>query len=77
MLVLIDISLDVLTGLGSKLTNSLWKVMCGYLFIKKSFVNNNELLKKIKYGLVVWMEHHKMKKKKMIHIPNLLLGLNI
>jgi hypothetical protein len=26
---------------------------------------------------VVWLDHHKMKKEMLIHIPNLLLGLNI
>jgi hypothetical protein len=33
--------------------------------------------KQIKNELVIWLKHHKMKKKKLIHIPNLLLGLNI
>jgi hypothetical protein len=50
MLVVVDISLDVSIGLGFKLTNSLWKAMCGYLFIKKSFVSNNELLKSKNMG---------------------------
>jgi hypothetical protein len=30
-----------------------------------------------KYGLVVWLKHHKMENFILIHIPNLLLGLNI
>jgi hypothetical protein len=32
-------------GLGFKLKNSLWRELCGYLLIKKPFVNNYELLK--------------------------------
>jgi hypothetical protein len=30
-----------------------------------------------KYGLIVWLEHHKMENFILIHIPNLLLGFNI
>ncbi len=30
-----------------------------------------------KYGLVIWLEHHKIENFILIHIPNLLLGLNI
>ncbi len=30
-----------------------------------------------KYGLVIQLEHHKMKKLILIHIPNLLVELNL
>jgi hypothetical protein len=30
-------------GLGARLTVSLWTELCGYLFIKDSFVSSNEL----------------------------------
>jgi hypothetical protein len=50
--------------------------MCGYLLIKNAFVTSNGLLIE-KYGLVIWLDHHKMKKIILIHIPNLLFGFNI
>jgi hypothetical protein len=52
-----------------------------WLFIdKKSFVSSNELLWTFqieKYGLVIWLKHHKIEIFILIHIPNLLLRLNI
>jgi len=45
MVVVINISLDQLIGIGFKLTTSLKKELCGYLLIKNSFVNSNRLLK--------------------------------
>jgi hypothetical protein len=49
---MINISLDLLIGLGSKLISSLWRVLCGYLLIKNSFVSSNGLLK-----LKIWIGH--------------------
>jgi len=45
MLVLINISLDLLLRLGSELIISLRKKLYGYLLIKNSFVSSNGLLK--------------------------------
>ncbi len=63
-------------GLGFKLKNSLWRELCGYLLIKKPFVNNYELLK-----LKIWIGYlagpSQMEKFILIHISNLLLGFNI
>ncbi len=45
MHMVINMSLDLLIGLGSKLTNLLCRKLCDYLLIKSSFVSNNGLLK--------------------------------
>jgi len=39
-------------GLGSKLIISLWRKMCGYLLIKKSFIGGNGL-----WNQKIWIGH--------------------
>jgi hypothetical protein len=46
-------------------------------FDKKEFVSSNGLFKVEKYGLVIYLVHHKMENFIWIHIPNLLLGFII
>jgi len=73
MCTVINISLDLLIETWIKTTISLWKQLCGHLLIKKLIVWTFEIEK---CGLVVQLDHHKMKFF-LTHIPNLLLQFNI
>jgi hypothetical protein len=73
----INISLDLLIGTCISANKFIMKRIVWSFFDKKSFANSNGLLKLKNIDVSFEVEISQMKKKILIHIPNLLLGFNI